>query len=268
MAEYKLIRLHFKNTRHTNVMYANKFLDKWVDRVCQCANMTLTRKSDLTFAPYYAIFNEGTLGLIFNSNDYPYFGTRASNSGDTSLSGVQALMGDFACNTYTYQYYPFEADCNLIVDNDNNLVMGTPMISKWEPAYATYGFLFTNGGLMNTMAGNNYNRIYSIGASPAVIALTEPYNSTYNFISNYKCHDDDGENSIIMSDDFIIDSNNKIIGIRDHVKVLLAPALIRTYSTGGFETIVVDDTLYLHIGTGVTWLPISSIEDETIEVTA
>lgn len=266
MADYKLVRLHFKNTRHTNIFYANRFLDKWVDRVCQCENMELTQKSDLSSYTYYAIFNYWRLGLIFNSAGYPYFGTRKLETGTNALYGIQALLGDFACNYEQNYYYPFGAECSLIIDSDNNLVSSTPLITTGESAYNMQGFMFTNGGLLNLAPGANNNRIYSVSNNPTIIALTEPYNSPYQYLANLKCERSDGDNPVVVDDDILIDSNNNIIGIRDHVKLIMAPELMRAANSAGLETIVVDDALYVHVGPGYTWIPITGIEDEEIEV--
>lgn len=271
MAEYKLVNIHFFNNRKTYCLYASWFLDKWIDRICQCDNITLTRKSAVGNYTYYAVLNDGKLGLTFNGSSVPYFGTKASNSSDTALSGLSVYFGDF---TAAYDsgagtlegcrdFYPYEIDCYLIIDDDNNLVYASALRSNGTPNMTYYGALFTNGGIMNPSS----NQIYSIGASPAVIKYTEAYNSPNSYIRDFISVTDDPEvNTVLMSDDFVIDTNN-YIEIRDHVKWIYSDKLARPQNSGFLELVTIDDGMWLHIGTGYTWIPIKEIEYETIEVT-
>lgn len=272
MAEYKLVKIHLFNNRTTNCMYASWFLDKWVERICQCDNMTLTRKSAVGNFTYYAVLNDGKLGLIFNSSYVPYFGTRASNSADNALSGLQVYFGDFTADYNAGEgtlegsrsFYPFEMDCSLIIDDDNNLVYASSLCSKGTVNMDYYGFLFTNEGIMNT----SNNQIYSMGASPAVIKYTEAYNSPTEFIKNFVPATDDQEvNTVMMSDDIVRDTSN-FIEVRDHVKWIYSDKLARPQNSGFQEIVTIDDNMYMHIGTGYTWIPIKEIEYESIEVNA
>ena len=270
MAEYKLVKLHFFNNRNTNCLFGSNFLDKWVERVCQCDNMTLTRKSAVGTYTYYAIFNDGKLGLIFQSS-VPYFGTRGSSTSDTALSGLQVYFGDFSVGYNSggglegsTEFFPYEVDCSLIIDDDNNLVYASSLCSKGTVNMDYYGFLFTNGGIMNT----SNNQIYSMGASPAIAKYTEAYNSPTEFIKNFVPATDDQEvNTVMMSDDIVRDTSNNI-EVRDHVKWIYSDKLARPQNSGFQEIVTIDDNMYMHIGTGYTWIPIKEIEYETIEVNA
>lgn len=270
MATYKMVKLHMKNERRTNGFYASYFLDKWVERVCQCDNMTLVRKSTPGNVVYNAIFNDAKLGLICNSSAFAYFGTRGQSTSDTALSGLQAPMTDFMNRLNadgqlgSEYFFPYKVECDLIIDSDNNLVKSTALQAIGSPFYSIYGFMFTNGGIM----GVNGNSIYSMGASPAVIKYSEPNNDPYSFLPNFLSATDDPDvNTVYISDDFVRDANN-YMEIRDHVKFIYSDKLARYMNSGFGEIIVVDGQKYLHVGMGYQWLPITDIEHENIEVTA
>ena len=271
MATYKLVKLHMKNERHTNCFYGSYFLDKWVERVCQCDNMTLTRKSAVGNAEYNAIFNSGTLGLIYNISGVAYFGTRGSSTADYALAGLQCVMSDFVCKADEQEsligsknFFPYEMTCDLIIDSDNNLIRSSALQAVGNANAPNWGFLFTNGGLLYT--GNN--QIYSIGSSPALIKYTEPTNDPYSFLMNYvSAKDETDQFTVYQSDTFVRDTSN-YLEVMDHVKFIYSPQLARYQSSGLGEVISVDGNKYVHVGFGYKWIPITAIEHESIEVTA
>lgn len=248
---YKMIRLKFKLDPNGNQGY---FIDKWVQRLCDCANMTLD--SHVLSSHYTAYINGGAL-TVRDTN----FGTARAGSGSYTQYGfIMPILGNNNGDGLNY-------DARIVVDEDNNLVFGSPIFQPTSAAGNPLGgFLFVNDLIMNTNSANRqatYINMYSIGADPQKAG-------EFTFPTHFLNYAGSNDTQLYRSKLFWKDTND-LLGILDRVEWIFAghhSGGDEFYQVNAYERTVVDEQTYLHIGWNM-WLPIESeVTEEVIEVTA
>lgn len=271
---YKMIVLNMYNKRHHDYYYVSRdgsyvgkyalaaraFLKAWVDAVRDYSNMVVSDEK-LTYdsqmdAYYYAIFNDGKIGVSSNSNP-AVFGTKKSGDGTYDYTGLTTRFSDFYFG-YGSNYTPWSVRCRLFVDDQNNLIASTGLNSLANNSLK--GFMFTNGGVMAMDATD----IYSMGASPAVMG---------SIFQSMFTNPAPGRLEVYRSDMLMQDTDGKI-DLMDHVQYIWSPEISRG-GGGLFEEVTIDGQKYIHMGvdastqykvSGLLWLPVDEIEEREVEV--
>jgi len=254
---YKVINVTLTNTCNMGT----KPFHKWIDRVCECNNMTLDAKSDpSSTSSFWARLNGNTLSSYLSSDNI-LLGTMkntGTNYTHTGLSFFQAA--------YTNAINDLSKCFKLIVDDNNNLIYCS-RISSNLTVQQHNGLFFTNGLVMDNGAKN----LYSMGASPTKAGYFDINTTTASFpiYNGTAFMSEPQDNAVFVSDTLMRFSSNEL-AVRDHVKYIYSSRLndmnTANYSINAFQIVRVGDKNYMHFGTGL-YIEISQVTEETIEVT-
>lgn len=256
---YKLIHLKFQLKGILQFAYV---LQKWLERIDECENITLGAHALPTASTYYAYINNGELtAYIRPSDSYPCkFGTSVSGGSSYMHTGLSMQLAPWSNGMSYFDY--IEAKARIIVDKDNNLVFGSTI--EFPDTYIDKnGFLFTNNGIMSI----SNNTIYSMGTSPAQMAICGL--TANNWASGINGPKNDEDLQIFRSKGLLLFTASDEVGIRDHIEVMFSNQQQQGnyYTHDLFEQITVDGQKYLHLGY-YTWIPFDEETTEIIEVTS
>lgn len=255
---YKVINVTLTNTCNMGT----KPFHKWIDRICECNNMTLDAKSDpSSTSSFWARLNGNKLSSYL-SNGNILLGTMKNTGTNYTHVGLSFVQASHSTASQIDLFKTFK----MIVDGSNNLVYCS-LIENTPTVKYHNGLFFSNGLVMN----NGTKDLYSMGASPAKAGYFDIDTTTRNWPTFNGTPDieEPQDNAVYVSNTLMRFSNEEL-AIRDHVNFIFSSRLrddsSQSYSNNAFQIVRVGDKNYMHFGCGI-YVEIDQITAETIEVT-